>query len=224
MIDVVVVDDQIMIRIAVKGILESAGDIRIVGEADRAAEAVAVVKRTRPDIVLMDLRMPGGDGTEAIRQIVADPELVSTRVLVLTTFEADEDVVSALRAGAHGFLGKAADPEELIAGVRDVARGKAMLSAAATQSVMNHLAGQSASPEGEGSGAKATSGQALNLTPRELEIVRLVAEGLENDDIAQRLFISPFTVKTHINRAMQKVGVSGRAQLVRFAYEHDLVR
>jgi DNA-binding NarL/FixJ family response regulator len=222
MISIVVVDDQVMIRMAVKGILESAGDIQVIGEADRAAEAVAMVKHLKPAIVLMDLRMPGMDGVEAIRQIVADPSLAATRVLVLTTFEGDEDVVAALRAGAHGFLGKAAEPADLIKGVRDVAEGKALLSPSATQSVVNHIARR---PEQAGAPSARLSSpqQVQSLTPREREIIRYVAEGLENETIATRLFISPHTVKTHINRTMQKLGVSGRAQLVRIAYEYDLI-
>jgi DNA-binding NarL/FixJ family response regulator len=220
MISVVVVDDQVMIRMAVKGILESAGDIEVIGEADRAAEAVVLVKQLKPAIVLMDLRMPGMDGVEAIRAIVAEPSLAATRVLVLTTFESDADVLAALRAGAHGFLGKAADPIDLINGVRDVAQGKALLSPSAQQSVLNHLAGRANRPD---SPPISTPQQVLSLTPREREITRMVAQGLENEAIAEKLFISPFTVKTHINRTMQKLGVNGRAQLVRVAYENELV-
>lgn len=219
MIRVVVVDDQVMIRMAVTGILESSGDIKVIGEADRAAPAIEMIVRLKPDVVLMDLRMPGMDGIEAIRSLVADRSLAAMRILVLTTFEGDEDVVAALRAGAHGFLGKAAEPTDLINGVRAIAQGKALLSPSATQSVVNHLAAQGKSPAGA---SQPTSQQVLSLTPREREIVRLVAEGLENVAIGNRLFISPFTVKTHLNRAMQKLGVSGRAQLVRIAYEYDL--
>jgi DNA-binding NarL/FixJ family response regulator len=220
MIRVIVVDDQVMIRMAVKGILESSGDIEVIGEADRAGPAIELIVRLKPDVVLMDLRMPGMDGIEAIRSLVADRSLAAMRILVLTTFEGDEDVVAALRAGAHGFLGKAAEPTDLINGVRDVAQGKALLSQAATQAVVNHLAAQGQSHAGA---PQTTPPQVLSLTPREREIVRLVAEGLENVAIANRLFISPFTVKTHLNRAMQKLGVSGRAHLVRIAYEYDLV-
>lgn len=225
MINVVVVDDQVMIRMAVTGILESAGDIRVVGEADRAMTAVEAVKRLRPDVVLMDLRMPGPDGTEAIRSIVADPELADTRILVLTTFEGDDDVLAALRAGAHGFLGKAAEPGELIAGVREIASGKSMLSPRATETVVNHLAGRGGDRPGSPAGSPLTTlRQVESLTPREREIIRMVAEGLDNEAIASRLYISPLTVKTHINRTMQKLGVSGRAQLVRVAFEFQLVK
>lgn len=222
MISVVIVDDQIMIRMAVKGILESAGDIEVIGEADRAAEAIETVKRLKPSVVLMDLRMPGMDGVEAIRIIVADQSLSSTRILVLTTFEGDQDVMSALRAGAHGYLGKSAEPDELIRSVRDVAGGKAMLSPSATQSVIDYIAGRSADAGVAASAQLTTPQQFLRLTPREQEIIRFVAQGLDNETIAERLFISPFTVKTHVNRSMQKLGVSGRAQLVRIAYEHGL--
>ena len=223
MISVVIVDDQVMIRMAVKGILESAGDIQVVGEAARAVEAIEIVKREKPAVVLMDLRMPGMDGVEAIRAIVADPSLSSIRILVLTTFEGDQDVMAALRAGAHGYLGKAAEPADLIRGVRDVAQGKAMLSPSATQSVIDYIAGRSPDTGASASSQLATPEQIRGLTPREREIIRLVAQGLDNETIASRLFISPFTVKTHVNRSMQKLGVSGRAQLVRLAYEHGLV-
>ena len=223
MISVVIVDDQVMIRMAVKGILESTGDIQVIGEASRAAEAIEIVKREKPAVVLMDLRMPGMDGVEAIRTIVADPSLTSTRILVLTTFEGDEDVMAALRAGAHGYLGKAAEPADLIKSVRDVADGKAMLSPSAARSVIDYIAGRSGDAGTPASTQLATPQQVRSLTPREREIVRFVAQGLDNEAIAERLFISPFTVKTHVNRAMQKLGVNGRAQLVRVAYEHGLV-
>jgi DNA-binding NarL/FixJ family response regulator len=223
MISVVIVDDQVMIRMAVKGILESAGDIQVIGEADRAAEAIEIVKREKPAVVLMDLRMPGMDGVEAIRTIVADPSLTGTRILVLTTFEGDQDVMAALRAGAHGYLGKAAEPADLIRSVRDVAEGKAMLSPSAAQSVIDYIAGRSTDSGASASSQLATPGQIRSLTPREREIIRFVAQGMDNETIAARLFISPFTVKTHVSRSMQKLGVSGRAQLVRVAYEHGLV-
>ena len=220
MIRVIVVDDQVMIRMAVKGILESAGDIEVIGEAERAVPAIKLIERLKPDVVLMDLRMPGMDGIEAIRALVADRSLAAVRILVLTTFEGDEDVLAALRAGAHGFLGKAAEPADLIEGVRAIAQGRALLSPAATQSVVNHLAVQGKTHAGA---PQPTPQQVSSLTPREREIVQLVAGGLDNAAIANRLFISPFTVKTHLNRAMQKLGVTGRAQLVRVAFENDLV-
>lgn len=222
MISVVIVDDQVMIRMAVRGILESAGDIEVIGEADRAAEAIEIVKQQKPAVVLMDLRMPGMDGVEAIRAIVAEPPLSSTRILVLTTFEGDQDVMAALRAGAHGYLGKAAEPADLIRSVRDVAQGKAMLSPSAAQSVIDYIAGRSAGAGAPGLSQLATPQQIRSLTPREREIIRFVAQGMDNETIAEKLFISPFTVKTHVNRTMQKLGVSGRAQLVRVAYEHGL--
>lgn len=223
MISVVIVDDQVMIRMAVKGILESAGDIEVIGEADRAAEAIEIVKRQKPAVVVMDPRMPGMDGVEAIWAIVAEPSLSSTRILVLTTFEGDQDVMAALRAGAHGYLGKAAEPADLIRSVQDVAHGKAMLSPSATQSVIVYIAGRSGDGGRSASTQLATPQQIRSLTPREREIIRLVAKGMDNETIAEQLFISPFTVKTHVNRTMQKLGVRGRAQLVRVAYEHGLV-
>jgi DNA-binding NarL/FixJ family response regulator len=221
---VVIVDDQAMIRFALRGILESAGDIAVLGEAERGVEGVSMARSLRPDVVLMDLRMPGMDGVEAIRQIRAEPALADVRILVLTTFENDENVLMALRAGASGFLGKGAEPAELIAAVRQVGAGGSLLSPAATQSVIDHLAAQVDAPSRPAPDTLLSSAeQVADLTPREREAVRLVAEGLTTEEIGERLFISPYTAKTHINRAMAKLGVSTRAQLVRIAYDYGLV-
>jgi DNA-binding NarL/FixJ family response regulator len=224
MTTVVIVDDQAMIRFALRGILEFAGDIAVLGEAERGAEGVDLARSLRPDVILMDLRMPGMDGIEAIRRIRAESDLASVRILVLTTFEADDNVLAALHAGANGFLGKGAEPDELIAAVRQVGAGGALLSPAATQSVLDHLAAEAAAaPPPTTEASLSTAEQVADLTPREREIVSLVAEGLLTEAIAARLFISPYTAKTHINRAMAKLGVSTRAQLVRVAFDYGLV-
>jgi DNA-binding NarL/FixJ family response regulator len=224
MTTVVIVDDQSMIRFALRGILESADGIVVVGEAERGEQGVSLARALRPDVVLMDLRMPGMDGIEAIRQIRGEPALAGVRILVLTTFENDDNVLHALRAGANGFLGKGAEPTDLIAAVRQIGAGGSLLSPAATQSVIDHLASQAAAPARSTAAAPLSSvEQVAELTMREREMVRMVAEGLTADAIAARLFISPYTVKTHINRAMAKLGVSTRAQLVRIAFDHGLV-
>lgn len=223
MITAVLVDDQPMIRLALKGILQSSGEITVVGEADRGAAGVEIVRSEQPDVVLMDLRMPGMDGVEAIRLIRSEPSLSAVRILVLTTFESDENVVAALEAGADGFLGKGAEPSELISGVRAVAGGAALLSPGATRSVLNHLSTQAGhQAHVPPAPPLSTPEQVASLTTREWEILRLVGQGLSNEDIADALYISPFTVKTHINRSMQKLGVSGRAQLVRIVYDYEL--
>ncbi len=223
MITAVLVDDQPMIRLALKGILQSSGEITVVGEADRGAAGVEIVRSEQPDVVLMDLRMPGMDGVEAIRLIRSEPSLSAVRILVLTTFESDENVVAALEAGADGFLGKGAEPSELISGVRAVAGGAALLSSGATRSVLNHLSTQAGhQAHVPPAPPLSTPEQVASLTTREWEILRLVGQGLSNEDIADALYISPFTVKTHINRSMQKLGVSGRAQLVRIVYDYEL--
>ncbi|HEV2530030.1 MAG TPA: response regulator transcription factor [Thermomicrobiales bacterium] len=225
MIRVVLVDDQAMIRAGLRGILETSGDITVVGEGERGSQGVDLVRALRPDVVLMDLRMPGVDGVEAIRMIRADPSLAGVRILVLTTFETDDNVLAALRVGANGFLGKGADPGELIAGVRQVAAGGSLLSPAATQSVVQHMATTANVEPAPTRAAPRLSSvrQMESLTPRERETLRLVGEGRDNDEIADLLDISILTAKTHINRTMSKLGVSSRAQLVRIAHEYGLV-
>ena len=215
-IRVLLADDQALIRAGYRMILDSEPDIEIVGEAVDGREAVDLARSQRADIVLMDIRMPGVDGIEATRRIAADDDLAGVRILVLTTFENDDNVMLALRAGASGFLGKGVGPDELINAVRVVASGDAMLSPKATRGLLSHLRSQ---PE-----AAPASVSLDVLTEREREIVVLVARGLSNDDIADHLFLSPLTAKTHVNRAMTKLGVRDRAQLVVVAYQSGLVR
>ncbi len=220
MIRVVIADDQAMLRYALRGILESAGDIEVLGEAENGQQAVGIARALAPDVLVLDLRMPVMDGIEAIRLIRAEADFPPVRVLVLTTFENDENVLAALRAGANGFIGKGVAPEELIAAVRQVGSGNALLSPAATQSVIDHLAHQAAAAKPAPS--LSSPEQVASLTPREREIIALIASGLTADAIAERLFISPLTVKTHINNGMSKLGVNTRSQLVRVAIDYDL--
>src|SRR5579859_141200 len=215
-IRVVLADDQALVRVGLRALAESEPDIEVVGEAADGREAVAVVRQTRPDVVVMDVRMPEVDGLEATRQIVADPQLSSVRILVLTTFEIDEYVFEALRAGAGGFLLKDADPAELLRAIRVVAAGDSLLSPRVTRRVVEAFAGRPA-PSGPRTSLLA------ELTDREREIVALVGTGLTNDEIAQKLFISPATARTHVSRAMSKLDARDRAQLVVFAYETGLV-
>ncbi|WP_245828075.1 response regulator transcription factor [Sinomonas mesophila] len=216
-IRVVLADDQALIRAGFRVLLDGAPDITVVAEAGDGAEAVALARALRPDVVIMDIRMPVLDGLAATRQITADPDLAATRLLILTTFELDEYVFEALRAGASGFLGKGMDPAGLADAVRTVAEGGSLLSPRATTGLVEHFLAQ---PVRGDAPVKASLGR---LTGREQEIVALAAEGLSNDDIAGRLHLSPLTVKTHANRAMAKVGARDRAQLVVFAYQSGLV-
>ncbi|MEU6488121.1 response regulator transcription factor [Streptomyces sp. NPDC046887] len=219
-IRVLLADDQALLRSALRVLIDSEPDMEVVGEAADGAEAVALARATRADVVLMDIRMPGTDGLAATRLIGEDPELAGVRVVVLTTFEVDEYVVRALRAGASGFLGKGAEPEELLGAIRIAAGGEALLSPAATKGLIARFLAQS--PDGEGASAYAE--RLAVLTAREREVLVLVAGGLTNDEIADRLKVSPLTVKTHVNRAMAKLGARDRAQLVVTAYESGLVR
>lgn len=221
MITAILVDDQAMIRFALRGILESAGDITVLGEAENGQQAVSAGRALSPDVIVLDLRMPVMDGLEAIRRIRAEPGYPPARILVLTTFENDENVLEALRAGANGFIGKGVEPSELIAAVRQVGSGNALLSPAATQSVIDHLASQSVTQRP--TSALSSPEQVASLTPREREIIALIASGLTADEIADRLFISPLTVKTHINNGMSKIGVNTRSQLVRVAIDYGLI-
>ena len=215
---VVLADDQALIRAGFRALIESADDLQVVGEAAHGGEAVELVRTTRADVVLMDVRMPVMDGLEATRTITADESLAGVRVLILTTFELEENVLLALRAGASGFLNKGVEPEALLDGIRTVAAGDALLSPGATRTLITRFlsAPESAAPQAR---------PALDvLTEREREVLTLVAAGLSNDEIASRLYVSPFTAKTHVNRAMTKLGVRDRAQLVIIAYETGLVR
>lgn len=222
-IRVVLADDQALLRSAFKVLVDSEPDMEVVGEAADGAEAVELARSARADVVLMDIRMPGTDGLAATRMISADPALAAVRVVMLTTFEVDEYVVQSLRAGASGFLGKGAEPEELLNAIRVADAGEALLSPVATKGLIaKFLAQGGSSDHGTESGLHAE--RLAALTVREREVLVLVAGGHSNDGIAERLEVSPLTVKTHVNRAMAKLGARDRAQLVVVAYESGLVR
>jgi len=213
-IRVVLADDQGLVRAGFRALLDDAGDIEVVGEAGDGAAAVDLARSTRPDVVLMDIRMPVLDGLEATRRIVADELLAGVRVLVLTTFELDEYVFEALAAGASGFLLKNTDPMELLRAVRVVAQGEALLAPSVTRRLIAKFAAASAPPRAVDLAA---------LTEREREVMALAGAGLSNEEIAERLVVSPATARTHVSRAMVKLGARDRAQLVVFAYESGLV-
>jgi DNA-binding NarL/FixJ family response regulator len=216
MIRVVVADDQALVRVGCRTLLEAEDDIEVVAEADTGLAAVKAVQATRPEVVLMDVRMPGLDGLEATGRITADPLLADVRVLILTTFEIDEYVFEALRAGASGFLLKDAEPGDLVRAVRVVAGGEALLSPTVTRRLIAEFV---ARPE-----RRAASPASLEaLTDREREVLSHIATGLSNDELAETLVISPATVRTHINRVMTKLAARDRAQLVVMAYEAGLV-
>ncbi len=218
MIRVVLADDQALLRAGIKALLDAEDDIEVVGEASNGREAIDLVRSTGPDVVLMDIRMPGADGLEATRIIAAEPALADTKVIVLTTFDLDEYVFEAVRIGASGFLVKDTEPAELLRGVRAVARGDALLSPGVTRRLIGEFATRSRPT------AAPAASRLDDLTEREREVVALVGEGLSNDEIAQRLFLSPATAKTHVSRAMVKLHARDRAQLVVLAYESGLVR
>ncbi|MDX3062482.1 MULTISPECIES: response regulator transcription factor [Streptomyces] len=222
-IKVLLADDQALLRSAFRILVDSEPDMQVVGEAADGAEAVALARETGADVVLMDIRMPGTDGLTATRMISADPELADVRIVMLTTFEVDEYVVQSLRAGASGFLGKGAEPDELLNAIRIAAGGEALLSPAATKGLIATFLAQGGSA-GEGPDVAEYSERLAALTGREREVLVLVAGGHSNDQIAERLVVSPLTVKTHVNRAMAKLGARDRAQLVVIAYESGLVR
>ncbi|MGW1888072.1 response regulator [Streptomyces sp. NPDC001970] len=222
-IRVLLADDQALLRSAFKVLVDSEPDMEVVGEAADGAEAVALARSERADVVLMDIRMPGTDGLAATRMISAEPALAAVRVVMLTTFEVDEYVVQSLRAGASGFLGKGAEPDELLNAIRIAAAGEALLSPAATKGLIAKFLAQGGSSDSD-QDPGAYSGRLDALTGREREVLVLVAGGHSNDEIAERLEVSPLTVKTHVNRAMAKLGARDRAQLVVIAYESGLVR
>ncbi|MBV2353602.1 response regulator transcription factor [Streptomyces sp. J2-1] len=220
-IRVLLADDQALLRSAFRVLVDSEPDMEVVGEASDGAEAVRLAKEKAPDVVLMDIRMPGTDGLAATRQIGTDPALAAVRVVILTTFEVDDYVISSLRAGASGFLGKGSEPEELLNAIRVAAAGDALLSPVATKGLIARFLARG--DDGDGPDPE-RAGRLGTLTGREREVLVQVAGGHSNDEIAERLEVSPLTVKTHVNRAMAKLGARDRAQLVVIAYESGLVR
>jgi len=215
-IRVLLADDQVLVRAGFRALLDAQDDIEVVGEAGDGEEAVRLAGRLVPDVVLMDVRMPGLDGLAATRMIAADARLAQVRVVILTTFELDEYVFEALRVGASGFLVKDTEPVDLIRGVRAVARGDALLSPGVTRRLIAEFAARAKEPR--------TMPELDALTDREREVMALVAGGLSNEEIAERLVVSPATAKTHVSRAMVKLGARDRAQMVVLAFESGLVK
>jgi len=216
MIRILLADDQTLIRAGFRALLDAEPDMEVVGEAGTGREAVRAAARDRPDVILMDIRMPDDDGLTATRTILGDPAMANTRIIILTTFELDEYIAEAVRAGAAGFLVKDTEPAELIRAVRVVHDGDALLSPSVTRRIMAQLASQSRA-----------AGKVVPLdqvTEREREVLALVGEGLNNAEIAERLFITPLTAKTHVSRIMTKLMVRDRSQLVVLAYESGLVK
>jgi len=215
-IRVLLADDQALVRGGFRALLDAEPDLTVVGEASTGDEAVRLALELLPDVVLMDIRMPGTDGLAATRRIVAEPRAAGVRVVVVTTFELDEYVTEAIRGGASGFLVKDTEPADLLRAVRVVAAGDALLSPTVTRRLLATVARAT---------REVTEAPALaDLTPREREVLVLVAEGLSNDEIGERLFLSPLTVKTHVLRAATKLGARDRAQMVVVAYESGVVR
>jgi DNA-binding NarL/FixJ family response regulator len=215
MIRLVLADDQNLVRAGFRSILDGEDDIQVVAEAGDGVEAVRLAGSERPDVVLMDIRMPELDGLEATRRIAADSRLAGVRVIILTTFDLDDYVYGALRAGASGFLVKDTEPAELIHAVRVVARGDALIAPSVTRRLIAEFASRIKHPD--------PSPRLNALTDREREVMTLVAGGLSNDEIAERLVLSPATAKTHVSRIMTKLNVRDRAQLVVLAYESAMI-
>ena len=216
MIRILLADDQTLVRAGFRALLDAQDDMEVLGEAADGNDAVRLVKSLVPDVVLMDIRMPNCDGLEATRQIVADKELAQVKIIILTTFDLDEYIFDAIRVGASGFLVKDTEPVDLIRGIQAVAQGDALLSPGVTRRLIAEFATLSRKTE--------PVPELEALTEREREVMALVAAGLSNDEIAERLVVSPATAKTHVSRAMVKLGARDRAQLVVFAYESGLVR
>jgi DNA-binding NarL/FixJ family response regulator len=216
-IRVLIADDQALVRAGFRMVLEAEGDLEVVGEAADGAEAVAVAREQRPDVILMDVRMPNVDGLEATRRVLAGSDGDAPRVLILTTFDLDEYVYEALKAGASGFLLKDAPPEDLVDAIRIVARGDALLAPAIMRRVIEEYVRSAPAA------AAASSPQLEELTARELEILRLVARGLSNAEIAKEAFVSETTVKTHVAHILMKLQLRDRVQAVVFAYENGVV-
>jgi DNA-binding NarL/FixJ family response regulator len=216
MIRIVLADDQALLRAGLRVLIDAEDDLEVVGEAEDGVEAIDVVRRLRPDVVVMDIRMPDLDGLAATREIVADPELAGVHVVVLTTFDHDEYVFEAIRAGATGFLLKDTEPADLLRAVRLAAAGDALMSPTVTRRLIAEFA---ARPEYR----RVDTTALRELTDREREVVALAASGLSNEEIAAELYISPATARTHVSRAMIKLNARDRAQLVVFAYESGLV-
>ncbi len=212
---VLLADDQKLVRAGFRSILEDEDDIEVVGEAATGAEAVRLARELRPDVVLMDIRMPEQDGLAATREIVSDAALGDVKVVILTTFDVDDYVYGALRAGASGFLVKDTEPMELLHGIRVCARGDALIAPAVTRRLIAEFAGRARQPD--------PSPRLNALTEREREVMGLVGAGLTNDEIARRLVLSPATAKTHVSRIMTKLDVRDRAQLVILAYESGMI-
>jgi DNA-binding NarL/FixJ family response regulator len=216
-IRVLVADDQALVRAGFVALLDAQDGIAVIAEADTGSAALAAARELLPDVVLMDIRMPEMDGLAATRAIAADPALAAVRVVVLTTFELDEYVFEAMRAGASGFLVKHTEPAELVRAVRVVADGEALLSPSVTRRLVSEFAARTKQPSAPGPPMAA-------LTSREREVMALVAEGLTNAEIGERLFMSPATARTHVSRILTKLGARDRTQLVVMAYESGLVR
>jgi DNA-binding NarL/FixJ family response regulator len=210
-------DDQQLIRLGLRTLLESEDDLQLAWEAENGLQALELTRRSPPDVILMDIRMPVLDGISALRQIAVEPALAAVRVVVLTTFESDEHVFAALRAGAAGFLIKDAEPADLLRAVRLAAAGESLLSPTVARRVIDSLRDRGGPP------SPRTHAGLAELTDREREILALIGEGLNNDEIGRRLYISPATARTHVSRAMTKLGARDRAQLVVIAYQSGLV-